>query len=199
MENNDNKNHDYNVWLTRQLRMNDVALASRANGWSLWARAVTLPLLVLALWSHQWIGIGGAAILTALVAIWGWAHPRLLPARGRTDTFYARAVFGERVWLNRFRVPIPREREIRALVMWGLIASGAVIGVWGAVSAVALAAIGGVVLALGARLAFHREMALLYRDMKREDPIYRSWERVAANDNARHGGRPRRPARRTLL
>lgn len=191
MKNNKKNDLRYDEWLSRLFRMDDDVWMRHANGWSVWTRALTMPLLLVALWSHVWFGIGAAVFLTGLVAIWSWLNPRLFPPPKRTDSWHAQAVFGERVWLNRYRVPIPRHHAVMAHLLSGVAATGAVIAVWGAISTVFWPTLIGLVVVLAGKFWFLDRMVWLYNDMKGVDPIYRSWERVPVNDN----GAPKRRLR----
>lgn len=194
MENNNNNDFRYDEWMSRLMRMDDATWARHANGWSVWTRTATMPLLLLALWSHVWIGIGGATLCVALAVIWSWVNPRLFPAPKRTDTWHSRATFGERVWINRGAVPIPRHHMIAAHLLAGIAATGAVIGVWGAVSTLLWPTLTGLSITLLGKFWFLDRMVWLYHDMKDVDPIYRSWERIPVNDN----GKPK-PKRRMRI
>ncbi|MBB4302401.1 hypothetical protein GGD81_001428 [Rhodobium orientis] len=185
----------YDEWLSRLFRMDDGVWRRHASGWSVWTRAASLPLLVLAVWSHRWIGIGGALCLVGLVVVWIYLNPRIFPAPKRTDTWHARATFGERVWLNRHRIPIPRHHAVVAHLLAGIAATGAVIALWGTFLAAFWPTLVGIVIVLFGKFWFLDRMVWLYQDMKDMDPIYRSWERIPVNDNEAARKWPRRKRR----
>ena len=66
--------------LAGAFRMDDAAWARHANPWSGWSRLTTLPLLILSLWSRQWLG-WWALVPTALSLAWLWLNPHLFPPR----------------------------------------------------------------------------------------------------------------------
>ena len=154
-----------------------------ASGWSVWTRFATLPFLFLACWSHVWIGPWGAGAAISAIALWLWVNPRLFAPPKRTDTWHARATFGERVWLNRSRVPIPDHhvRVANALVVMTVI--GFVAGIYGAATNSLWLALSGALMTYVGKMWFLNRMVGLYQDMKDKDPIYRSWLRMPGNDN----------------
>ncbi|PLX36918.1 MAG: hypothetical protein C0606_12630 [Hyphomicrobiales bacterium] len=179
------------------MRMDDTVWERHASGWSVWSRFFSLPLMLVAIWSHVWIGTLAATILVAIVLVWTWLNPRLFNAPGRTDAWHARATFGERVWLNRNRVPIPRHHALMAHLLALVTGIGAVIALWSAFVTAFWPMMFGTAVLILAKLWFLDRMVWLYEDMKLRDPVYRSWTRTAGNDNgSRAATRPRKRERR---
>ena len=196
MKKDDKEQFRYDEWLNRLFCMDDAVWMRHASPWSVWTRAVTLPLLLVAIWSHTWIGMTGAIVSVVLVGLWAWLNPRLFTPPSRTDTWPARATFGERVWLNRQRVAIPRHHAVAAHLLSGITATGAVIAIWGAATSALWPALLGTAVTMLGKFWFLDRMVWLYLDMKNADPIYRSWERAPVNDNANPGKRRKRSADR---
>ena len=71
-----------------------------ANPWSVWTRFSCLPLIVLALWSRDWIG-GWSLLALAVALVWTWANPRVFAEPTSFDTWAGRAVMGERIHIYR--------------------------------------------------------------------------------------------------
>ena len=63
----------------------DAARARHANPWSVWTRILTLPVLVLAVWTRAWLGWWALAPVAATV-LWIWLNPRLFPRPRRRTT-----------------------------------------------------------------------------------------------------------------
>ena len=145
-----------------------------ANPWSGWTRIATLPLLLAAVWSVEWIGWGAVPVI-AIVLVWAWLNPRLFPKPRTTDLWISRAVLGERLWVNRGALAIPpRHRAIpRALsVLAGL---GGALALGGAIGNAIWPTVLGAVLVYAGKLWFLDRMVWLYEDLKDTDPRYRDW------------------------
>lgn len=161
--------------LTHAFGMTDEVWARHASGWSVWTRWATGWLVFLALWSHVWWGWPLALLALALVAFWMWLNPRIFPKPASTDNWAAKATFGERVWLNRKAVAIPRHHARAALLLSLLAAVGTLIGLYGAISARIWPTVLGVFVMYAGKAWFCDRMVWLYADMKDSDPVYRSW------------------------
>lgn len=168
-----------------------------ASGWSVWTRFATLPFLYLAVWSHVWLGWPSALALTFAVLVWLWLNPRLFPPPRRVDTWHARATFGERVWLNRFAVPIPVTDGRRALLLSLVTTAGFGLGLWGAATATLAAVIAGTLVTYAGKVAFLVGMVALYDRMRDAHPVYRSWSVIPDNDNDARARPPKEDGRRT--
>jgi len=97
--------------IARLFAMSDAVWARHASPWSVWTRTATLPVLLLAVWSRAWIG-WWALLPVAAVLVWAWLNPRLFPPPRTTDTWAARATFGERLWIARREVPVPPRHRV---------------------------------------------------------------------------------------
>lgn len=145
-----------------------------ANPWSVGTRYSVLPVIVLAFWSRIWIG-WWCAIPAALSLAWMFFNPVFFPKPKSTKNWASRAVFGERVWMNRKEKPVPARHNIlpgilnlvssvgMVLSIWAIV----VLNVWGAVLGVALAYLG--------KSWYLDRMVWIYEDMK-ADPEYSGWE-----------------------
>lgn len=160
--------------IARLFVMSDEVWARHASGWSVWTRIATLPVLLLALWSHAWIG-WWALPAVAAVLVWLWLNPRLFPRPRTTDTWGAKATLGERVWLNRDRIPVPEHHRMLPHLLSGIASVGMVTAVVGALANALWPTVLGAGLAYAGKLWFCDRMVWLYDEMKDADPIYRSW------------------------
>ncbi|NVK36110.1 MAG: hypothetical protein HWE23_16620 [Rhodobacteraceae bacterium] len=155
-----------------------------ASPWSVYTRMATLPLLLLALWSHVWIGIGLSSIAVGLVIVWLWLNPRLFPAPKNKETWAAKATFGERVWLNRGRVPIPAGEAKTALLLSVVAGVGFMSATYGAITTNLLLALTGMIVTYAGKLVFLNRMVLLYDAMRDAHPLYRFWSSAPDNDDS---------------
>ena len=154
--------------------MSDETWRRHANKWSVITRFASVPLIVAAIWSHASIG-WWALLPFAAVAFWIWINPRLFPVPASTDNWASKAVLGERVWLNRKTIAIPRHHEVAALVL------NLINGAGGLVLAYGLwmldpwpTALGFAVMLMG-KTWFLDRMVWLFDDMMHTSVTYRSW------------------------
>ncbi|NVK12631.1 MAG: hypothetical protein HWE35_00460 [Rhodobacteraceae bacterium] len=160
----------------RLMKMDDAAWARHANPWSVFSRMSVLPLMTLAIWSRVWLG-WGALLPVLLVLAWAWWNPRAFAPPASTDNWASRGTFGERVFLNRAQVPVPRHHEMWAKGLAWVSGIGVIPwihGLWALNPGTALA---GLILMIGGKLWFVDRMAWLYQDMQDEHPGYARWLR----------------------
>jgi len=160
--------------IIRTFAMDDEVWARHANGWSVWTRVSTLPFLLLALWSHSWLG-WWALLPIALVFVWIWANPRVFPKPHTTKSWHSKVTLGERVWLNRRKVPIPAHHRLLPQLLSAVAGIGFVMAIWGALANALWPTLFGGMLSYGAKLWFCDRMVWLYDEMKDADPRYASW------------------------
>lgn len=145
--------------------LDDAVWARHANPWSGWSRMTALPLLLLAGWSRAWIGWWFLLPL-GLALTWTWYNPRLFPPPRHLDAWISRSVLGERLWLDRDRLPVPPWHRRAPNILTGLSAAGLALALWGVILLQPWPAIAGWALATLAKLWFLDRMAWLQRDMK---------------------------------
>lgn len=145
-------------------RMDERTWLRHANPWSVWTRFSTLPLLLLALWSHAWWGWG--ALLPVAAALgWIWLNPRIFAPVASVDNWASQGVLGERVWLDRDRCPIPVHHQRVPNLLSLMSAVGLLVALVGVSRLWLEATLGGAVVAMLAKLWFVDRMVWLYRDM----------------------------------
>ncbi|NUR87325.1 MAG: hypothetical protein HOY71_24850 [Nonomuraea sp.] len=112
--------------------MTDEAWKRHANPWSVWTRFAAIPLMIVAIWSRDWIG-WWCLVPVALVIAWLAYNPHAFRAIERPDSWTARGIYGEKLWMqDRSRVTGDHRNVQRllvgvgiagfALLIWGLIA-----------------------------------------------------------------------------
>lgn len=157
------------------MSMSDATWARHANPWSVYSRVIGGSFVFFALWSPFWIGYWGIlAILMAL--LWVRLNPRIFPAPEHADTWATQAVLGERAFLNRDQVPIPKHHKLSASITSGfaglfllvVIAASVTRDFWLAFTAWHAATI--------AKLWFCDRMVWLWADMKTVTEEYRAWD-----------------------
>lgn len=160
----------------RGMAMNDAVWMRHANPWSVWTRFTCLPLIILAIWSRVWLG-WWALVPLALACLWTWANPRAFPPPKKTDSWAAKGTFGERVFLNRHKVPIPDHHRVWAIGLGFASATGLLPLTWGLWMLDLTMTLLGLVLIVLPKVWFVDRMVWLFEDMKDADPSYASWLR----------------------
>ena len=161
----------------RLMGMDDTTWARHANPWSVYTRfGASVPIFI-ALWSAHWIG-WWSLIPIGLMGLFVFLNPRLFPAPETADSWGARGVLGERVFLNRKAVPIPAEHLSFAWIATGLSGLFMLVGIWGYATGDFWAACAGWFGSVMAKGWFVDRMAWLWEDMKDKDPAYAAWARA---------------------
>jgi len=158
----------------RSMGMTDEVWMRHANPWSVWTRFTCLPLLILAIWSRAWIG-WWALLPVALACLWVWWNPRAFPVPAKTDTWASKGTFGERVFLNRAAIPIPKHHHRWAIGLGAMSALGLLPLVWGVWRFDVTMTLLGTVLLVLPKVWFVDRMVWLFEDMKHH-PDYAGWE-----------------------
>ncbi|NMC59535.1 MAG: hypothetical protein GYA51_09175 [Candidatus Methanofastidiosa archaeon] len=151
--------------ISKSFKMDEDAWAKHANPWSGWTRTTGLPLLILAFWSRIWLG-WACLIPIALSLIWIFINPRIFPKPKSTDNWMSRVVFGERVWLNRDKIPVPEYHKLAPNLLNALSASGLPFVIWGTYILEIWPTFLGITFVLLGKFWFMDRMVWLYEDMK---------------------------------
>jgi hypothetical protein len=110
--------------IAKAFRMTDESWRRHANPWSVWTRFAAIPLLILAIWSRDWIG-WWCLLPLALVMIWLWVNPIAFPPVNEPKQWAAKGIYGERIWLQDKDIVPPGHRAIlRLLVGLGTVGGG---------------------------------------------------------------------------
>lgn len=154
--------------------MSEEVWARHANPWSVWTRFTALPMLILAIWSRVWIDqLAWGATILALA--WIWLNPRIFSKPPSTDNWASKAVLGERVWMNRRRVPVPVPHRLAPKLLSVVSGLGVPFLGWGLVRLEIWPLVLGTVLVYVGKVWFLDRMVWLYEDMKEATPEYAGW------------------------
>jgi len=159
--------------ISSAFRMDEETWLRHANPWSVWTRLTALPLLVAAFWSREWLG-WWAIIPVTLAVLWTYLNPRIFKRPESTDSWASRSVLGERVWLNRDRIPVPEHHRRVPVILNLIAATGTVPIVWGVYRLEVWPLLPGFAMVYLGKLWYLDRMVWLYQDMK-ENPEYRDW------------------------
>ncbi len=160
----------------RLMSMDEAAWERHANPLSAWTRFTCGPLIVLAIWSRDWLGWWSLLPL-AVALFWTWLNPRIFGPPISTDNWASKGTFGERIFLKRAERPVPAHHERAAKLLTWVSALGLLPLVYGLVVFDARSTVFGLVVAIGAKVWFVDRMVWLYEDMKDTSPEYAGWLR----------------------
>lgn len=165
--------------LARLHRLDEAGWARHANPLSGWTRAVTLPALTLVLWNRDALGVWTWPLVAALV-LWTLVNPRLFPPPRDASAWMTRAVFGERIWLDRRNVEVPLHYRRAVPVILAISLAGLPLLGWGLYTMNGWATLFGLALGLLGKFWFLDRMVWLYGDMRKIDPIYCAWSKPSS-------------------
>jgi hypothetical protein len=161
--------------LSKVFGLNDETWMRHSNKWSVWTRFFIMPLIALSVWSHVWIGRYNLILISILV-FWTWINPRFFKKPKTTKHWASKAVFGERVWLQKNEFQIARH-HLRAILVFNLITTtGLPFLVWGLYERLVWPVILGLVLVIFGKMRFLDRMKWTYEEMKHKSEEYLSWE-----------------------
>jgi len=161
--------------IAKKFKLDDKTWLRHANPWSVYTRTSALPILIIAIWSRTWFG-WWSLILVFLAIAWIWLNPRIFPEVKYTDNWASRGVFGERVWLNRKKIPIPKHHRIIPNILNAVQGIGIIFLVYGLWFLDFWSTLIGLILTIESKLWYVDRMVCIYEDMK-ENPIYGKWEK----------------------
>jgi hypothetical protein len=151
-----------------------------ANPRSVWSRFTCVSLFALAVWSRDWIG-WYCLVPVAAAMVWTWINPRLFGVPTSTRNWASKAVFGERVWMDRKNVTIPDQFTSRVPNLANAYSCiGLVMPAYGLVALDVWLTVAGIVIVHGGKLWYLDRMVLLFEDMKHRNATYAGWEYGAA-------------------
>jgi hypothetical protein len=148
-----------------------------SNAWSVWTRFLALPLIVMSIWTRDWIG-WWCLVPLALSLVFMVINPRLFKAPKSTRNWASKGVFGERIWADRKTVEIPAKygKSLVPTVCYVAQTLSLVVLAYGLVRMDVMATIAGTVMCQIAKSWYIDRMVLLYEDMKERNAEYAAWE-----------------------
>ena len=164
-------------FLTRLMSMDENTWQRHASPLSVWSRVLTgLPVVLLAVWSIKPLGLWSLGTL-GLAFFWLWLNPRLFPAPKNTDNWASKVTFGERIYLERKHLVIPRHHLQWAQFLAIASGTGFFLALGGAYFNTLLPTLVGGVISWFGKMWFCDRMVWLFEDMKTSDPQYTTWLR----------------------
>lgn len=161
--------------VTELFGLTDETWLQHANPWSVWTRLLILPLVALSVWSYVWIGWYSLIPLGVLL-FWTWINLRFFKKPQTTKHWASRAVFGERVWLRKDEIPVPKHHLRMVTILNSITGLGLPFLAFGLYYLDIWPVIFGLLLIILGKMWFLDRMVWLYEDMKGESEEYASWE-----------------------
>ncbi len=151
--------------ISSSFKMDESTWKRHSNPWSVVTRSTVTPILVLALWSRVVFG-WYSIILVIFGLIWMYVNPRIFSPPKSTNNWASKGVFGERVWVNRDKVPIPEKHRKVPNILSIVSGIGFIFVIFGTYTLDILIVLFGFSLNLLGKLWFVDRMVWLYEDMK---------------------------------
>ena len=148
----------------RFMAMDDASWDRHTNPISGWSRVSILPMISLAVWFRDALGLFIFPVL-AVILIWTWVNPRLFAPAKDDSAWMTQGVLGERIWLKRKDTPIPAHHARAPAILAGLSGLGVLvlaIGLWQLDFGLTVA---GLCLSMIAKFWFLDRMVWLRQDM----------------------------------
>ncbi|WP_299526635.1 DUF6653 family protein [uncultured Lutibacter sp.] len=162
--------------LANLFNLNDENWMRHANPWSVWTRYSVLPIIIVAFWSRLWIG-WWCLVPIIISILWMFINPIFFNKATSTKNWASKAVLGERVYLNRDTIEIPKTHKTPLLKILNIVSSvGLGLAIWAIVYYSVWGVFYGISLTYLGKSWYLDRMVWLYEDMKETNAIYKSWE-----------------------
>lgn len=147
-----------------------------ANPWSVWTRFTVLPLIVFSFWSRIWMG-WWCLIPVAISFFWMVYNPVFFSKPKSTKNWASKSVLGERVFINKDKIDIPKRHKNGIYKLLNLISSiGLIMTIWAIITYSVWGVVFGTFLTLFGKGWYLDRMVWLYEDMKNTNQEYKNWE-----------------------
>lgn len=160
--------------LEKLMGMSDQTWSRHANPLSVYTRFTVLPLLSLAIYSKNWLGLY-CLIPIAIALFWAWYNPRAFSIPEHTDNWASKGTFGERIYLRKAELNIPEHhlKVARFLILLSFL--GSILFVFSLIENDPLLIVCGNLLVAIPKAWFVDRMVWIYEDMKESDPQFQTW------------------------
>lgn len=147
-----------------------------ANPVSVWTRFLVVPMLIVSIWSRDWIG-WLSLLPIGLSLVWMVVNPLFFKQPRSTRNWASKGVLGERIWTEGDKSSFPPQFQSKATSVAAVYQSmGMAVMAYGLVVLSPLATVAGLLIVQGGKAWFIDRMVLLFDDMKGRNPEYASWD-----------------------
>ena len=116
--------------LAKLFMLDDEGWERHANPWSVWTRYTVLPVFLIAGLLREWNGWVSCVVLF-LAFCWTFINPLIFPKPSSLTSWASRAVLGERIYLDRDKVPLPEQHQLPLFTILSLLSTlGVIVSVW---------------------------------------------------------------------
>ncbi|MEZ9233009.1 DUF6653 family protein [Vibrio amylolyticus] len=158
----------------KMMSLSEADWAKHANPLSVYTRIPCLSFISLSIWSREYMGLY-ALIPLVISLFWTWYNPRAFSAPVTTDNWASKAVFGERVLLQKDALEIPKHHLTMVNSLMAMIAVGMPILFYGLyMNDLWIIAFGNFAVIVP-KLWFLDRMVWIYDDMKETNPEFKRW------------------------
>ena len=159
--------------ISKLFNLTDDNWMKHTNPWSVWTRYSVLPIIVLAFWSRIWFGWWH--LIPAIISLaWMFFNPVFFRKPKSTMNWASKSVLGERVYLNRDKINIPKHQKLPPNILNAISSVGMILAIYGIVMLYVWPTILGIALAYLGKSWYLDRMVWLYEDMK-DLPEYKKW------------------------
>ena len=150
-------------WIANLFLPDDDSWLRHANPWSVWTRFATLPFIVLAFWSRVWLG-WYCLIPIVILLVWIMVNPKLFKKPANFNSWGAKAVLGERLYVKRKEQAIPSGHNTPITILTILQTIGGAVLIYGVWSLNLYLTVYGMTFVYLAKMWFLDRMVWLYED-----------------------------------
>ena len=162
--------------IANAFNLTDENWIKHSNPWSVWTRFTVLPLIVFAFWIRIWMG-WWCLIPVTISLFWMFYNPVIFSKPKSTKNWASKSVLGERVYINRSKIDIPKRHKNGIYWLLNLMSSiGLIMTIWAIIIYSVWGVVFGTFLTLFSKGWYLDRMVWLYEDMKNTNQEYKSWE-----------------------
>ncbi|RXK02123.1 DUF6653 family protein [Halarcobacter ebronensis] len=162
--------------LSKLFQLNDERWMRHANPLSVWTRYSVLPIIILSFWSRYYLGWWSLFFIFISI-LWMFLNPIIFSKPKSTKNWASKSVLGERIYLNRDNIEIPKHHHTMLYSFLNIISLlGIAICIYAIIYYSFWAALLGISLTYLSKSWFLDRMVWLYEDMKDSNKEFKNWE-----------------------
>lgn len=156
-------------------KLDDENWLKHSNPWSVYTRYSALPIIILAIWSREWVW-NYSLIFILLSLLWTYYNPRFFSKPKSTKNWASMAVFWERVYLNHKNIPISDHHINMLKIINSIMAIWLPFLVYGLWNLLFMETLLWALVVIIWKTWFLDRMVWIYWEMKDNNKEYKSWD-----------------------